>query len=110
MSGRHPRQSALAASALLFLSALLGCGGGTGGEISAGTTTRNAVIEWDDALLQAIRVGKPGPPMGARALAVVHTCMYDAWAAYDPVAVGTQSGGAQVWERAQTYINGTAAQ
>jgi hypothetical protein len=27
--------------------------------------------------------------MVARALAVVHTCMYDAWAMYDPVAVAT---------------------
>jgi hypothetical protein len=32
--------------------------------------------------------------MVARALAVVHTCMYDAWAAYDDRAVGTQLSGA----------------
>jgi hypothetical protein len=32
--------------------------------------------------------------MAARALAVVHTCMYDAWAAYDDRAVGTQLSGA----------------
>lgn len=32
--------------------------------------------------------------MAARALAMVHTCMYDAWAAYDERAVGTQLGGA----------------
>jgi hypothetical protein len=32
--------------------------------------------------------------MVARALAIVHTCAYDAWAAYDPVAVGTRLGGA----------------
>jgi hypothetical protein len=30
--------------------------------------------------------------MTARALAVVHTCIYDAWAAYDDVAVGTRFG------------------
>jgi hypothetical protein len=30
----------------------------------------------------------------ARALAIVHTCMYDAWAAYDDRAVGTQLGNA----------------
>ena len=30
----------------------------------------------------------------ARALAIAHTCMYDAWAAYDPIAVGTRFGGA----------------
>lgn len=32
--------------------------------------------------------------MVARALAVVHTCMYDAWAAYDEHAIATQLGGA----------------
>jgi len=31
--------------------------------------------------------------MGARALAIVHTCIFDAWAAYDKKAVGTQLGG-----------------
>ncbi len=31
--------------------------------------------------------------MAARALAIVHTCMYDAWAAYDERAVGTQLRG-----------------
>ena len=34
-----------------------------------------------------------GPPMVARALAIGHTCMYDAWAAYDGRAVGTRLGG-----------------
>jgi hypothetical protein len=34
-------------------------------------------------------VGRPEP---ARALAMVHTAIYDAWAAYDPLAVGTQLG------------------
>lgn len=31
--------------------------------------------------------------MVARALAIVHTAMYDAWAAYDEVAIGTRLGG-----------------
>jgi hypothetical protein len=30
--------------------------------------------------------------MVARALAVLHTCIYDAWAAYDPAALGTRLG------------------
>src|SRR5262249_58137159 len=32
------------------------------------------------------------PPMVARALAIGHTCIYDAWAAYDQKAVGTRLG------------------
>lgn len=31
--------------------------------------------------------------MVARALAIVHTCIYDAWVAYEDVAVGTRLGG-----------------
>jgi len=54
----------------------------------------NAVISWDNAALQGIRDSKLGAPMVARALAVAHTCMYDAWAAYDEHAVGTQLLGA----------------
>jgi hypothetical protein len=52
----------------------------------------NIVLQWNKALLQAVRDSKLGPPMVARALAVAHTCVYDAWAAYDGVAVGTQLG------------------
>ena len=47
-------------------------------------------IQWDSAALQGIRDAKLGAPVVARALAIVHTCMYDAWAAYDQRAVGTQ--------------------
>jgi len=54
----------------------------------------NAVIQWNNATLQGIRDAKLGAPVVARALAIVHTCMYDAWAAYDDRGVGTQLGGA----------------
>jgi hypothetical protein len=50
------------------------------------------VLQWNDVVLEAIRRSTLGPPIVARALAIVHTCMYDAWAAYDPVARGTQLG------------------
>ena len=54
----------------------------------------SAVIQWDNAALVGVRDAKLGAPMVARALAITHTCMYDAWAAYDDRAVGTQLGGA----------------
>jgi hypothetical protein len=44
------------------------------------------VPQWNAAALQAVRDSKLGPPMVARALAIIHTCIYDAWAAYDPTA------------------------
>src|ERR1700704_3016436 len=54
----------------------------------------NIVLQWNAAALQGVRDSVLGPPMVARALAIVHTCMYDAWAAYDPVAAGTRYGSA----------------
>ena len=54
----------------------------------------NVVIQWNQAALQGVRDSKLGPPMVSRALAIVHTCMYDAWAAYDERALGTRLGGA----------------
>ena len=52
-------------------------------------STDNAVILWDDAALQAVRRTPPGPTVVSRALAVLHTSMFDAWAAYDAMAVPT---------------------
>ncbi len=51
------------------------------------------VAAWNETTLEAIRKTRPGPPMVARMLAITHTCIYDAWAAYDSVAIGTQLGG-----------------
>jgi hypothetical protein len=45
---------------------------------------------WNQQLLQAVRNTRFAPMFTARALAVVHTGMYDAWAAYDGVAVPTR--------------------
>src|SRR5687768_11214654 len=53
----------------------------------------NAALRWSEQTLAAIRALRTGPTINARALAVVHTAMSDAWAAYDPVAVGTRLGG-----------------
>ena len=50
----------------------------------------NAVIRWNQAVLDAIRTTHPGPTVVARSLNVVHTCMFDAWAAYDADAVSTR--------------------
>jgi len=61
-----------------------------------GTTrsTDNVVLKWDEQLLSTIRAYPPqtGPTITARALAEVHTAMYDAWAAYDQTAVGATPG------------------
>jgi hypothetical protein len=55
----------------------------------------NVVVKWDDELLQTIRdnPGSTGPTITARAIAVLHTAIYDAWAAYDGVADGVHYTG-----------------
>jgi hypothetical protein len=53
----------------------------------------NISVQWSSATLQGIRDAKLSTPVMARALGIVHTCMYDAWAAYDDRAVGTQLAG-----------------
>ena len=63
-----------------------------GAKLPSGDTS--VVITWDHALLQSVRDVKPAPTVVSRALAVVHTAEYDAWAAYDAVAAGTRLGGA----------------
>ncbi len=60
--------------------------------LERGEPPKNVVAEWNSAALQGVRDSKIGPPMVARALAILHTCIYDAWAAYDQNAIGTQLG------------------
>jgi hypothetical protein len=61
--------------------------------IFAKQQTDNVVLQWNNAALQAIRDTNPGPTIGSRALAIMHTCMYDAWSVYDTVALPTQKNG-----------------
>jgi hypothetical protein len=56
-------------------------------------SSSDVVIQWNNAALQAIRNVNPGPTIASRALAITHTCMYDAWTPYDANAVPTQSNG-----------------
>src|SRR5262245_60323154 len=43
---------------------------------------------WNERALAAIRTDTPHPPGQARNLFMFSVCTYDAWAAYDPTAVG----------------------
>lgn len=52
----------------------------------------NIVLRWNDLLLDTIRRTSTNPPLATRALAMMHTAMFDAWAAYDAKAVGTRMG------------------
>src|SRR5215207_6146533 len=56
-------------------------------------TDGSVVLAWNQRVLDAIAATETGPTIAARALAVVHTAIYDAWAAYDPAAVPTMANG-----------------
>src|SRR5688572_3106577 len=59
---------------------------------SAAHAQPTLVVQWNEVTLQAVRNTRSAPTLSARALAIVHTCIYDAWAAYDPEAIGTRYG------------------
>ena len=87
MSRRQFLTAAGAGGALLLLSEVPG--------MAAVARPRDSVVlRWNQAFLQGVRESRLGPPMVARALAIAHTCIYDAWAAYDHKAVATRLGGA----------------
>lgn len=52
----------------------------------------NVVLTWNTTLLAAIVATKAAATVGARAIAIVHNCIYDAWAMYDHKAAGTRFG------------------
>lgn len=78
-------------------SVLAACGGsGTnaeaGPDVPGGPTASGTVTGWTGTALQAVRSTKPGPPMAARSFAILYTCMYNAWCAYDAQALPTLPG------------------
>jgi hypothetical protein len=62
------------------------------GQILGQASQDSVVIQWNNAMIEAQRQHGIPPTAQARALAIMHTCMYDAWAAYDAKAVGTRLG------------------
>jgi hypothetical protein len=51
------------------------------------------VLVWNQAITDSILLTRTTPPIASRAFAITHTCMFDAWAAYDENANGTRLGG-----------------
>src|SRR5438046_1978871 len=70
---------------LLRLFLLLVCGIGV---TARAFSSLSIARVWDEEILSAIRIDTPHPPVRARNLFSFSAAMYDAWAAYDSVAVG----------------------
>ena len=58
------------------------------GFVSQARATNSVARVWDERALAAIRADTPHPPAQARNYFSLSVCMWDAWAAYDPTAVG----------------------
>jgi hypothetical protein len=56
--------------------------------IPSAAQAQSVARQWNDLLLDAIRIDTPRPTVHARNLFHISAGMYDAWAAYDPVAAG----------------------
>jgi hypothetical protein len=54
--------------------------------------TDNVILKWNEQLLNTIRRNPKttGPTVTARAIGILNTAIYDAWAPYDPMALGTR--------------------
>jgi hypothetical protein len=60
---------------------------------AATTSGDSVVLTWNQQLLDSIAATRTGPTIAVRALAVLHTAIYDAWTAYDAAAVSTMANG-----------------
>lgn len=49
-------------------------------------------VQWDHAVQQAVINTALGPTIASRAYSILHTAMYDAWAAYENIPVSTRLG------------------
>jgi hypothetical protein len=81
------RAGSVVMSMLVVLAAVSGCGGGDDTAFEP-----SVVVKWNQVALDAVRASPPRPTVNSRALFLLHASMYDAWAAYSPVAAGTQLG------------------
>ncbi len=48
-------------------------------------------LQWNQLILDAIKYTQTSPPLAARALAMTHTAMYDAWSVYNANAISSHT-------------------
>jgi hypothetical protein len=76
------RRAAMTLTALLVWSGFAGVAG-------ADTVS----VYWDNVAINYIQQTNAEPSIAARMLAIMHAAMYDAWTAYDPIAVPSRANG-----------------
>jgi PAP2 superfamily len=56
-----------------------------------GSTKMSVILDWNELFLASVANSGLGPTVTARSLQIVHNAIFDAWAAFDPVAIGVHS-------------------
>ena len=94
MNRNISRRTFLTGAVIAPALSLIGCGGG-GASMGANPIigAKSVVRSITDLAHASVMALKPNPPVTARMHAIISTCMFDAWAAYDATAVGTQLKG-----------------
>jgi hypothetical protein len=62
-------------------------------EATAAARADTVSVYWDNVALDDLQRTNYEPPTAARILAIMHAAMYDAWTAYDPIAVPSRANG-----------------
>src|SRR5687768_622766 len=52
-------------------------------------TVKPLTPQWNQLTLEAIKLTRTSPPLAARALAMVHTAIFDGWSVYNKNAIST---------------------
>jgi PAP2 superfamily len=76
---------------------LSGCGGSNSGSESPPNSNdpqKSTTLQWNEEILAIVKLNMMTPPVSARAMAMVNTAAYDAWAPYHGKAVASLPGGA----------------
>jgi hypothetical protein len=60
---------------------------------AAAASADTVSVYWDNVALDYIQRTNAEPPTAARMLAIMRAAMYDAWTAYDPIAVPSRANG-----------------
>ena len=77
--------------------------------VSANHADPTPSVIWDRMVQEVVRATAPGPTIASRAYGLLHTAMYDAWAAYDANAISTTGSTVQRPTAEKTKANLTEA-
>lgn len=90
---RSPLRSLLALVTLYSSLSMFGCGSDGTVLPPPSSFSPSVISQWNQEVLRAVTLSSPRPTVVARSLFLIHSAVYDAWAAHDDVALGSVTGG-----------------